>query len=107
MLLCGLSACSALPQQNQAISFSNPPSAGQLLPTEQRFFACGNIKGAQYMASTGFLIAGCEQIKPTQNQPFRVKSVQLVELVEGSTWQVEIESMSGTLWMPLPWHDWA
>ncbi len=59
------------------------------------------------MASTGFLIAGCEQIKPTPNQPFRVKTIQLIELAEGRMWQVELDRFGDTLWMSLPWHDWA
>lgn len=59
------------------------------------------------MASTGFLLAGCQQIKPTPQQAFRVVSIRFIELVEGGMWQVELDVDEGKLWMPLPWHDWA
>ena len=104
-LLGSLSACIVVPSKQ--ITFSNPPSQGQSLPNSQRFFACQKISGARYMASTGFMIAGCKALQPNSAHNYRVNEIRRINLPEGEMWQIQLIGPEGLLWMPLPWHDWA
>jgi len=103
--LFSLSACTLAP--SKLLTFDNPPTTGQTLPMGQRFFACDKTNGARYMASTGFMIAGCKQLQPNSTTIYRVNSLERIELPEGEMWQIELIGPEGALWMPLPWHDWA
>ena len=104
-LIWQLSACTLVPSNH--LTFSNPPSQGQSLPNDQRFFACQKISSARYMASTGFMTADCRALQPEHADDYRVNQIQRIELYEGEMWQIQLIGPEGPLWMPLPWHDWA
>ena len=59
------------------------------------------------MASTGFMIAGCTPLQPSDAHKFRVNTIERVDLPEGEMWQIQLIGPEGSLWMALPWHDWA
>ncbi len=105
IVLASLSACTVA--TSNSLTFTNPPATDQLLPTGQRFFACDKISGARYMASTGFMIAGCKRLQPDNQNKYRVNEIQRIDLPEGEMWQIQLIGPEGLLWMPLPWHDWA
>jgi len=105
VFLISLSSCALSPSKQ--LTFSNPPTKGQSLPNGQRFFACEKISGARYMASTGFMIAGCKPLQPSSANEYRVNDILRVDLPEGEMWQIQLIGPEGLLWMPLPWHDWA
>ncbi len=104
VLFC-VTACAVGPSKQ--LTFTNPPAEGQSLPNGQRFFACKKISGARYMASTGFMIAGCKPLQPGNAHEYLVDDIQRVDLPEGEMWQIQLTGPEGRLWMPLPWHDWA
>lgn len=123
LLLLALSSCSNIGNRNNnwpatlasrlllspsvhEFSYANPPQQGAWLRPQPHLVACKTEQLATTMALTGFFLQGCALLA-TENT-HRVASIVRRDFGDDQfVWMATVDSPDGTVWVPIPWHNWA
>ncbi len=88
------------------LTYRNPPRKGAWLQPQAHLVTCLSEQLAITMALTGFFLDGCELLQTARTH--QVASVTKRDFGNDQlVWIAVVMTSSGTVWVPVPWHDWA